>query len=330
MTDNTELKPCRFNDVHYGDYGNYVTIKRDDERDICVDACMVPELKDLWRKGIETLECCCGHGKRNGYIAVSDSSRPAMEELGYKPDPTAPHCYLCKTHVKKQPLNDAELVEVLKEVITSSSLSAWTIEPIRGVMPEETWSAFHDDLVNKLAKAALAALKPHLGGGFEGAASNAAIELCSDSLYSKWGFCDGDILSDLLWNAPEDLEHQTLFALIKKYLLPRMEGVDVDFIITHHNPIRAVDMDNRHPEVTVSVSHEYIMYEFFELLKPLKPHLGGGNNHPIKKVRGKRKCAGFCSAGLHIGSPCGASAKYKHDGKWWCKNHLPQTPSEVE
>ena len=53
--------------------------------DIEIDDCLVEEIKYLWKKGIRTTGCCCGHkGKYQAYIGVLDGDIPKMLELGYK------------------------------------------------------------------------------------------------------------------------------------------------------------------------------------------------------------------------------------------------------
>ena len=37
-----------------------------------IDACLAPIVKALLDAGIETEECCCGHGKGPGYLALMD------------------------------------------------------------------------------------------------------------------------------------------------------------------------------------------------------------------------------------------------------------------
>jgi hypothetical protein len=32
-------------------------------RTVCIDECIVPQIKALWEAKIQTLGCCCGHGK---------------------------------------------------------------------------------------------------------------------------------------------------------------------------------------------------------------------------------------------------------------------------
>jgi hypothetical protein len=41
-------------------------------KDVGIDRCIAPVIKALNEGGIETVECCCGHGKCLGYIALAD------------------------------------------------------------------------------------------------------------------------------------------------------------------------------------------------------------------------------------------------------------------
>ena len=50
----------------------------------CVDYCIVPELKKLWKHGVCTICSCCGHGDVDAaYIRVDALSADKMRELGY-------------------------------------------------------------------------------------------------------------------------------------------------------------------------------------------------------------------------------------------------------
>lgn len=53
------------------------------ERGISVDACLALEISNLWKLGIQTLECCCGHGRRAPYIAVIPEHAWLMRDLEY-------------------------------------------------------------------------------------------------------------------------------------------------------------------------------------------------------------------------------------------------------
>lgn len=49
-----------------------------------VDACLAEEIKSLWKQGIKTTGCCCGHGRNLGFIEVRDEYISEMEKLGYQ------------------------------------------------------------------------------------------------------------------------------------------------------------------------------------------------------------------------------------------------------
>lgn len=51
----------------------------------CIDRCIAEEVMSLWRLGITTLGCCCGHNSSiAAYIQVVKSDIKRMKELGYK------------------------------------------------------------------------------------------------------------------------------------------------------------------------------------------------------------------------------------------------------
>ncbi len=50
---------------------------------IMVDECLSAEIVDLWNNGVQTLGCCCGHGRELGFIQVELSCVEKMKELGY-------------------------------------------------------------------------------------------------------------------------------------------------------------------------------------------------------------------------------------------------------
>jgi hypothetical protein len=41
-------------------------------RTVSIDSCIVEAIKHLWKKGYQTLSCCCGHGKDNPSIVIAD------------------------------------------------------------------------------------------------------------------------------------------------------------------------------------------------------------------------------------------------------------------
>lgn len=104
----------------------------------------------------------------------------------------------------------------------------------------------------------------------------------ADDLLSKWGFSDGDRLSDWVYENLDrfDFEyesHKVLEELVKRYLLPKLEKkVEIFFISTIHNPVRAEMIDGVYYEnhykhddegllgnVTVEVTKE----QFLEIAK---------------------------------------------------------------
>jgi len=52
---------------------------------ICIDGCLVDEIIFLWRLGIETTSCCCGHqGKFPAHIMVLGAAIWKMQFLSYE------------------------------------------------------------------------------------------------------------------------------------------------------------------------------------------------------------------------------------------------------
>lgn len=51
---------------------------------IQVDECIADEIETLWKNGIKTMGCCCGHGLDLGFIQVCNENIPDMEQLGYE------------------------------------------------------------------------------------------------------------------------------------------------------------------------------------------------------------------------------------------------------
>lgn len=71
----------------------------------------------------------------------------------------------------------------------------------------------------------------------------------ADDLLSKWGFSDGDSLSNYIYSTMGIFDyqydiHKLLHELVIMYLLPKIKSkVEVMFIATIHNPIRAEYID---------------------------------------------------------------------------------------
>lgn len=85
---------CDCIDRPFGDYDSMVSVVTPQGRPVNIDPCVLPEVRELWEHGIETIESCCGHNKTPGYIAVKQQYESNMETLGYRRDPNAPHVFL--------------------------------------------------------------------------------------------------------------------------------------------------------------------------------------------------------------------------------------------
>lgn len=89
--------------------------------------------------------------------------------------------------------------------------------------------------------------------------------LRAEGLASKWGFGDGDMVSDYLYDL-EDTGHtftmpdrdKFLKLLIDKYLIPKLDDLDISYEIhevgTIHNPVRAYkingeEVDHYSPDI---------------------------------------------------------------------------------
>ena len=79
------------NNSRIGEYKCYVEIfssPQSGKKPIAVDTCLQHEIWYLNKKcDINTIGCCCGHGRKTPYIQVSEKYVQKMHELGYKPLP---------------------------------------------------------------------------------------------------------------------------------------------------------------------------------------------------------------------------------------------------
>lgn len=85
---------CSCNNVKVGSYANQVEINRPSHMVgrtegskssmICIDRCILEEIKYLWSLGISTTGCCCGHNVLEPYVGVIESDIPKMKKLGYE------------------------------------------------------------------------------------------------------------------------------------------------------------------------------------------------------------------------------------------------------
>lgn len=95
-----------------------------------------------------------------------------------------------------------------------------------------------------------------------------SLQLHAQSLASKFGFMDGDIVS--LFCEENNIEselkdkdsHYVLIKLVRKHLLPLVSHVEVFEISTMHNPIRCEDEfidDMRQSDVQVEVGIKEVL-----------------------------------------------------------------------
>jgi len=51
---------------------------------IGIDKCILPEIQELWSKGIITYGSCCGHGEQESMVNVDKKNIQQMIDMGYE------------------------------------------------------------------------------------------------------------------------------------------------------------------------------------------------------------------------------------------------------
>lgn len=51
---------------------------------VCIDSCIVDDIKKLWYRGIETTGSCCGHGKERAWVRIHPAFFDEMVFFGYE------------------------------------------------------------------------------------------------------------------------------------------------------------------------------------------------------------------------------------------------------
>lgn len=78
-------------DSPIGEYKCQVEIRfsaQSERKPFSVDTCLQHEIHELiFKQGVNTIGCCCGHGRKQAYIQVSPQSVQKMHDLGYDPLP---------------------------------------------------------------------------------------------------------------------------------------------------------------------------------------------------------------------------------------------------
>lgn len=80
---------CTCKKVAVGSYDNQIWVHAPShmprDRGYAIDSCLFDEIMSLWKEGIATTGCCCGHNSPSfSYIGVIDSDIQRMKELGYR------------------------------------------------------------------------------------------------------------------------------------------------------------------------------------------------------------------------------------------------------
>ncbi len=50
---------------------------------VSIDPCIVGEITSLWKEGIITYGCCCGHNINESFVNVDEKNIDKMLEMGY-------------------------------------------------------------------------------------------------------------------------------------------------------------------------------------------------------------------------------------------------------
>ncbi len=78
---------CECVNIKAGSYGNQVTVKApawSSKTHLCLDRCISDEVQSLWKVGIVTNGCCCGHNYLPAYIGVDAWSVGDILAMGYQ------------------------------------------------------------------------------------------------------------------------------------------------------------------------------------------------------------------------------------------------------
>jgi hypothetical protein len=85
-----EVSQCFCENVDFQTYKHVVAMKapfevswKTKDNTVPIDVCIATEIAELWHKGIETLNSCCGHNKSGSNVIVDKENLKKMKELGY-------------------------------------------------------------------------------------------------------------------------------------------------------------------------------------------------------------------------------------------------------
>lgn len=61
--------------------------KDDGDNTICLDACIADTVQELWRRGMPTLNSCCGHNEENPSLVVNREDAERIKSILSQIDP---------------------------------------------------------------------------------------------------------------------------------------------------------------------------------------------------------------------------------------------------
>ena len=77
---NNNISTLHCTNIYFGSYYCYKETKYGFD----VDGCLVKEINKLNSDGIKTIGCCCGHGRKQGYIQVAPEFVSKMLKFRYE------------------------------------------------------------------------------------------------------------------------------------------------------------------------------------------------------------------------------------------------------
>ena len=100
----TDYSKCFCEDINFQTYGHVVCMRPPfvcewektkvqngkTFKGVPIDVCIATEIAELWHRGVETLNSCCGHGKSQASVIVDEANLNKMKELGYSRHKVAP------------------------------------------------------------------------------------------------------------------------------------------------------------------------------------------------------------------------------------------------
>ena len=78
---------CSCINIEIGSYDNQILVIDSPKwsiKSLSIDTCIIDEILFLWKMGVKTTGCCCGHNKAGSYITIRGEYHLTMiDELEY-------------------------------------------------------------------------------------------------------------------------------------------------------------------------------------------------------------------------------------------------------